>query len=47
MNKNDFARNSHMLIIMERKEDPITPLITNWGYQALLHELIGIDNNKI
>ncbi|KAI4840376.1 vacuolar protein sorting-associated protein 45 [Plasmodium brasilianum] len=35
------------MLIIDRSEDPITPLLTQWTYQAMLHELIGIDNNKI
>ncbi|CAG9482417.1 vacuolar protein sorting-associated protein 45, putative [Plasmodium vivax] len=35
------------MIILDRREDPITPLLTQWTYQAMLHELIGIENNKI
>jgi len=26
-----------ILIITERKEDPITPLLTPWTYEAMLH----------
>ncbi|CAA9986685.1 vacuolar protein sorting-associated protein 45, putative [Plasmodium knowlesi strain H] len=35
------------MLILDRREDPITPLLTQWTYQAMLHELIGIENNKI
>lgn len=34
-----------MLFIYDRKEDPVTPLLNQWSYQAMLHELIGINNN--
>jgi len=36
-----------MLLILDRVEDPITPLLNQWTYQAMLHELVGIKNNKI
>lgn len=36
-----------MLLICDRKEDPITPLLNQWTYQAMIHELIGIKNNII
>lgn len=36
-----------ILIITERKEDPVTPLLTPWTYQAMIHEFIGIFNNKV
>jgi vacuolar protein sorting-associated protein 45 len=35
-----------ILVITERKEDVVTPLITPWTYEAMLHELFGIYNNK-
>ena len=36
-----------MLLILDRKEDPVTPLLTQWTYQAQLHELIGIEHNVV
>ena len=36
-----------MLLIIDRCEDPITPLLNQWTYQAMLHELIGIENNQV
>ncbi|KAM0839381.1 hypothetical protein ACQ4PT_060356 [Festuca glaucescens] len=30
-----------------RRDDPVTPLLNQWTYQAMVHELIGIDNNKV
>lgn len=38
---------SCLLLIVDRREDPVTPLLTQWTYQAMLHELIGITNNKV
>lgn len=34
-----------LLFIFDRKEDPVTPLLNQWSYQAMLHELLGITNN--
>jgi len=34
-----------LLVIFDRREDPITPLLNQWTYQAMIHELIGINNN--
>ena len=45
--RTDFERQNNLLIITERKEDPITPLLFHWNYQSILHELFGIDCNKI
>jgi vacuolar protein sorting-associated protein 45 len=36
-----------ILIIMERKEDVVTPLLIPWTYQAMIHEFIGLANNKV
>lgn len=36
-----------ILLILDRKFDPITPLLNQWTYQAMLHELFGITNNRI
>ena len=36
-----------LLFIYDRKEDPVTPLLNQWSYQAMLHELLGINNNII
>ena len=36
-----------LLFIFDRKEDPVTPLINQWTYQAQIHELIGIKNNVV
>jgi len=35
------------LLICDRKEDPITPLLNQWTYQAMVHELIGIKDNRV
>lgn len=36
-----------ILLILDRREDPITPLLTQWTYQAMVHELIGINNGRV
>ncbi|XP_031475979.1 vacuolar protein sorting-associated protein 45 homolog [Nymphaea colorata] len=45
----DFRRSeiSPLLLIIDRREDPVTPLLTQWTYQAMVHELIGIQDNKV
>lgn len=37
---------SHLLII-DRKQDPVTPLLNQWTYQAMIHELLTIKNNRV
>lgn len=36
-----------LLLIMDRKNDPITPLLFPWTYQSMIHEVIGIRNNTV
>jgi len=35
------------LIILDRKDDPITPLLNEWTYQSMIHEIIGIKNHRL
>lgn len=34
-----------ILLLYDRKEDPITPLLTQWTYQAMIHEVFYIHQN--
>lgn len=36
-----------ILMILDRRNDPITPLLMPWTYQAMVHELLGINNNRV
>lgn len=36
-----------MLLILDRKDDPVTPLLNQWTYQAMVHELLNINNNRV
>lgn len=36
-----------VLLILDRRDDPVTPLLSQWTYQAMVHELIGISDNKV
>ncbi|KAI5730477.1 hypothetical protein M8J76_014065 [Diaphorina citri] len=36
-----------VLLIIDRTCDPITPLLSQWTYQAMLHELLTINNNRV
>lgn len=36
-----------ILLILDRRDDPITPLLTQWTYRAMVHELIGINNGRV
>ena len=36
-----------ILLILDRRDDPITPLLTQWTYQAMVHEQLGIHNGRV
>jgi hypothetical protein len=45
----DFRRvdTPPILLILDRRDDPITPLLSQWTYQAMVHELLGIKNGRV
>lgn len=44
----DFRRQEGpLLLLLDRRDDPITPLLTQWTYQAMVHELLGLNNNRV
>lgn len=46
-NHRDFLPEGLDLLIFDRREDPITPLIYNWSYQSLVNEFLGIEANSV
>ncbi|KAJ3223529.1 vacuolar protein sorting-associated protein 45 [Clydaea vesicula] len=36
-----------ILLILDRRNDPVTPLLNQWTYQAMVHELLGINNSRV
>ena len=36
-----------LLLILDRRNDPVTPLLNQWTYQAMTHELVSIHNNLV
>ncbi|RCH77553.1 vacuolar protein sorting-associated protein 45, partial [Rhizopus stolonifer] len=45
----DFRRpdTPPILLILDRRNDPVTPLLTQWTYQAMVHQLIGIHHGRV
>ncbi|PWZ01629.1 putative vacuolar protein sorting protein VpsB [Testicularia cyperi] len=45
----DFRRTdvAPLLLILDRRNDPVTPLLSQWTYQAMIHELLGIRNGRV
>lgn len=46
---NSFPQNDikPVLLIVDRKNDPITPLLIPWTYQAMIHEYLTINGNIV
>ncbi|KZS92896.1 vacuolar protein sorting-associated protein 45 [Sistotremastrum niveocremeum HHB9708] len=36
-----------LLLILDRRNDPVTPLLSQWTYQAMVHELLEIQNGRV
>ncbi|KAK3375076.1 Sec1-like protein [Podospora didyma] len=36
-----------ILLVLDRREDPVTPLLNQWTYQAMVHHLLGISNGRV
>ena len=43
----DAGNRNPLLVIVDRADDPVTPLLTQWTYQAMVHELLGIKNSRV
>lgn len=44
---NKYADVPPVLVIVDRRADPITPLVSPWTYQSMIHELVGINRNVV
>jgi vacuolar protein sorting-associated protein 45 len=36
-----------VMVVVDRRDDPVTPLLNQWTYQAQVHELLGIERNRV
>eukprot|EP01082_Thalassiosira_pseudonana_P000412 g131.t1 g131 contig1:317008-318866(-) len=41
------TNNNLVLLVLDRMDDPVTPLLSQWTYQAMVHELLGLNNNRV
>eukprot|EP01101_Sappina_pedata_P012209 TRINITY_DN8349_c0_g1_i1.p1 TRINITY_DN8349_c0_g1~~TRINITY_DN8349_c0_g1_i1.p1 ORF type:complete len:576 (-),score=250.29 TRINITY_DN8349_c0_g1_i1:33-1727(-) len=41
------SETSPVLLVIDRCNDPVTPLLAQWTYQAMIHELLTIKNNRV
>ena len=46
-NHKNFKDGNVEILILDRRDDPITPLIYNWSYLSLVEELISIQSNSV
>ncbi|CAD7944648.1 unnamed protein product [Amoebophrya sp. A25] len=44
---NAATSSSRTLLIYDRRDDPVTPLLNQWTYHAMVNELLGIENNRV
>lgn len=44
--RNKGAGGLHVLVL-DRRDDPVTPLLSQWTYQAMVHELLGLNNHRV
>lgn len=44
---NRMVDTSPQLIILDRRCDPVTPLLSQWTYEAMIHELFTISHNIV
>ena len=35
------------VLVLDRRDDPVTPLLSQWTYQAMVHELLGLNNSRV
>jgi vacuolar protein sorting-associated protein 45 len=40
-------RKNFLLLVLDRRDDPVTPLLSQWTYQAMVHELLGLNNHRV
>ena len=36
-----------LVLVLDRKDDPVSPLLSQWTYQAMVHELLGLENGRV
>lgn len=36
-----------LLLLLDRTQDPVTPLLSQWTYQAMIHEILGMKDNIV
>ncbi|CAD2214126.1 vacuolar protein sorting-associated protein 45 [Angomonas deanei] len=42
----DLKAKDSVFVILDRMDDPVTPLLTPWTYEAMIHELIGFQRGN-
>lgn len=47
LDDDSFSKKKMTLLILDRRDDPVTPLLSQWTYQAMVHELLGLNNHRV
>eukprot|EP00518_Triparma_eleuthera_P004059 CAMPEP_0182463604 /NCGR_PEP_ID=MMETSP1319-20130603/7751_1 /TAXON_ID=172717 /ORGANISM="Bolidomonas pacifica, Strain RCC208" /LENGTH=591 /DNA_ID=CAMNT_0024663171 /DNA_START=336 /DNA_END=2106 /DNA_ORIENTATION=- len=42
-----FRSRPTTLLVLDRLDDPVTPLLSQWTYQAMCHELLGLNDARL
>ena len=43
----ELSTSDTLLLVLDRLDDPVTPLLTPWTYEAMVHEVLGIDSHVV
>lgn len=43
----EAAGGGTLLLVLDRRDDPVTPLLSQWTYQAMVHECLGLFYNRV
>jgi vacuolar protein sorting-associated protein 45 len=43
----NLRQNTAVVLVLDRKDDPVTPLLLQWTYQAMTHDHLTITNNRV
>ena len=47
-NHNSFqGEAAPLMLLLDRRDDPVTPLLLQWTFQAMVAELLGMDTNRV
>ena len=42
----EISKDNSVLLILDRSEDPATPLVFDWSYVSMIHDCFGLHDNR-